>query len=239
MTEVKKFRNLDELSEAAASEMVAYAVDTVSRNGHFTIALSGGNTPRTLHRLLATRYRDNVPWENVSVFFGDERYVPYTDKRSNYLMAKETLLNFVPVPPENIHPIPTALPDPEKAAETYEAELRRTFGEGENTFDLLLLGMGKEGHTASLFPGHSALDERQRWALSVEVPASPSKRISLTYPVLNKSSVVYFLVSGSDKNASLRKVISDESDFHTYPAKGIVPATGRLKFWVDSAALAD
>lgn len=235
--ELKKFCDLDELSAAAAENIVRLIVGSVSRKGSFSVALSGGNTPRTLHHLLATRYRNEIPWENVSVFFGDERYVPHTDEQSNYLMARETLLNLVPIPSGNIHPIPTDFVGPEKAAEAYEAELRSAFGNGENSFDLLLLGMGKEGHTASLFPGLPALDENRRWVLPVEVPAVPAKRISLTFPILNRSSAVYFLVAGGDKSGSLAKVLDSGGDVHIYPAKGVIPSSGRVVFWVDSAAL--
>lgn len=235
--ELKKFQDLDELSQAAAAEFADLAAKTVARNGSFSVALSGGNTPRTLHHLLATRYRDEIPWESVSVFFGDERYVPHTDKQSNFRMARETLLDLVPIPQDSIHPIPTDQPDPEEAARLYERTLQNAFGEGENAFDLLLLGMGKEGHTASLFPGLAALDEKERWALAVEVPAVPAKRISLTYPILNRSSAVYFLISGGDKSGALKEVLRDGSDFHTFPACGIAPSSGIVKYWVDSAAL--
>ncbi len=236
--EVRKFRDLDELSESAAANIRTLIVETVSRKGRFSIALSGGNTPRTLHHLLATRYRDEIPWESVSVYFGDERYVPHSDKQSNFLMARQTLLDVVPIPASNIFPIPTNLPDPELAADAYEEELRKSFGNQETTFDLLLLGMGKEGHTASLFPGSAALDEGSRWTAAVEVSAVPPKRITLTYPVLNRSESVYFLVSGSDKSGALKQVLSETSDFHVYPAKGIASSTGRVEFWADSAALA-
>lgn len=236
--ELKKFRDLDELSESAAANIRTLAVETVSRKGRFSIALSGGNTPRTLHHLLAARYRDEIPWESVSVFFGDERYVPHSDNQSNYLMARQTLLDLVPIPAANIFPIPTNLPDPEMAAASYEEELRKVFGEQGASFDLLMLGMGKEGHTASLFPGSNALDENRRWTSAVEVPAEPPKRITLTFPVLNRSAVVYFLVSGSDKSSALKQVLNDGSDFHVYPAKGVASSTGRVEFWVDSAALA-
>lgn len=236
--EVRKFRDLDELSESAAASIRTLAVQTVSRKGRFSIALSGGNTPRTLHHLLATRYRDEIPWESVLVFFGDERYVPHSDKQSNFLMARQTLLDMVPIPASNLFPIPTNLPEPELAAAAYEEELKKVFGDQGTSFDLLVLGMGKEGHTASLFPGSTALDESRRWTAAVEVPVLPPKRITLTYPVLNRSESVYFLVSGGDKSGALKEVLSESSGFHLYPAKGIAPPAGRVEFWVDSAALA-
>lgn len=234
---VKKFSDLNELSEAAARDITSLVEDTVSRKGHFSLALSGGSTPRTLHHLLGTVYRERIPWDSVSIYFGDERYVSQNDKQSNYLMARETLLNFVPIPARNIHPIRTDLADPRKAAEAYERELRDAFEEEGNSFDLLLLGIGREGHTASLFPHSPALNENMKWVTAIDVPAVPPKRITLTYPILNRSSVVYFLVSGSDKAAALKEVLGDEADFHEYPAKGVFPRAGRLEWWVDSAAL--
>ena len=235
--DVKKFHDLNELSEAAAMEIADLIVGTVSRTGSFSLALSGGSTPKTLHKLLATVYRRKIPWESVSIFFGDERFVPHEDSQSNYRMAFETLLSLVPIPDRNIHPIPTDQPDPMKAAEAYETNLRDYFPENGSSFDLVILGMGKEGHTASLFPNSPALDEKRRWAMSVEVPAVPNRRITLTYPILNRASAVYFLVSGSDKRDALKEVLGRRSDFHTYPAKGINPIRGMLEWWVDSAAL--
>ncbi len=235
--DVKKFRDLKELSLAAASDIAELIVGTVSRKGHFSLALSGGGTPRTLHGLLGSVYRDKIPWESVYVYFGDERYVPHTDRQSNYLMAKETLLDLVPISPVNVHPIPTDLDVPSEAAAAYERELRRNFGEGDSSFDLILLGMGGEGHTASLFPGSPALDEIRRWVMSAEVPATPHTRVTLTYPIINRAFAVYFLVSGADKREALREVLGADADYHTYPAKGVAPFRGRLEWWVDSAAL--
>lgn len=234
--EIRKFGTLDELSLAAAEDIASLIRDTVTEQGRFALALSGGNTPRTLHRLLAERYREDIPWNAVHIFFGDERYVPHDDKQSNYLMAKETLLDLVPIPAENIHPVPTGLPEYRKSADAYETELKKFFADDKQSFDLLLLGMGKEGHTASLFPHLKALDEKERWTAAVEVPAVPAKRITVTYPVLNRSSAVYFLISGEDKQDALEKVFDDASDFHLYPARGISPAAGRLVWWVAESA---
>lgn len=235
--ELKRFKDLSELSEAAAEDISSLITKTVSLKGRFLIALSGGNTPRTLHNLLGTAYREKIPWESVSVFFGDERYVPHSDKLSNYLMARETLLDLVPIPAANVHPIPTGLPSPEEAAEAYESDLRKSLPEEGVSFDLLLLGLGKEGHTASLFPHSEALEEQKKWAMPVEVDAVPPRRISLTYLILNKSSAVYFLVSGRDKSSALKEVLDEKSDYHVYPARGIEPLSGRLVWWVDAAAL--
>jgi 6-phosphogluconolactonase len=234
--ELKRFPNLDELSKAAAANMASLIEEAVGKRGSCSIALSGGNTPRTLHHLLATRHRDEIPWGSVQIFFGDERYVPHSDKSSNYLMAKETLLDLVPIPEANIHAIRTDLSGPQKAAATYERTLRKFFQDVGSTFDLLLLGMGKEGHTASLFPHSKALDECRKWVMAVDVPATPSKRITTTYPLLNRSASIYFLVTGSDKTAALREVLDSESDYRIFPARGIESVNGRLVWWVDSSA---
>ncbi len=236
--EVKKFRKVNELSEAAATSVADLIVNTVSSAGRFSFVLSGGSTPRTLYNLLGTVHRERIPWESVSIYFGDERYVPHTVEESNYRMAKEALLDLISIPMENVHPIPTEHPDPKRAAEAYEKELRSSFPEDGISFDLVLLGMGKEGHTASLFPGSEALDEDRRWVMSVEVPPVPHKRITLTYPILNRSAAIYFLVSGAEKRDAMRQVFSESSDFHVYPAKGIAPVAGRLEWWVDSEAWA-
>ncbi len=234
--ELKRFENLDTLSEAAAADVSSLISETVGRKGTCSVALSGGNTPRTLHHLLATRYRDEVPWDSVSIFFGDERYVPHSDANSNFLMAKQTLLDLVPIPQGNIHPIPTELSGTDKAAAAYERVLRDFFQDVGETFDLLLLGMGKEGHTASLFPHSKALDECRKWVTPVDVPATPPRRITLTYPILNRSASIYFLITGSDKRPALHEVAEMGTDYHVIPARGIEPVKGRLVFWVDSSA---
>ncbi len=154
-----------------------------------------------------------TPWERVHLFWGDERYVPHDDPASNYRMARESLIAHVPIPAENVHPMPTDLPQPEKAAEAYEAELRRFFGTGAPGFDLQLLGLGVEGHTASLFPGSPALEEKERWVAAVVAPAKPPQRLTLTLPVLNQGRNTLFLVTGADKRpivAALRGRIHRE-----------------------------
>jgi len=237
--EIKKFRNLDELSESLAREIAALINKEPRTNNYFSLALSGGNTPRTLYHLLGTTYAKSVPWSNVHIFFCDERYVPQDDKQSNYRMVKETLLDSISIPQGNIHPIPTGSKNSVEAAEFYEQDLRKYFADHGATFDLVLLGMGKEGHTASLFPNSSALDEKKKWTAAVEVQAVPPKRITLTYPILNRATRIYFLVSGSDKKDVLTKILNDAADFQLYPASGIHPQNGKMVWWIDSAALPD
>ncbi|MCL4511224.1 MAG: 6-phosphogluconolactonase [Bacteroidetes bacterium] len=238
-SEIRKFSNLDELSASAAKEINDLINEVVSRKGRFTIALSGGNTPRLLHHYLATTYRDSIPWNSVQIFFGDERYVSHDDKQSNYLMVKETLLDLISIPLTNIHSIPTSFINPNEAAQDYEKRLRKIFSDTGNTFDLVLLGMGKEGHTASLFPNSPVLDEKERWVIAVEAPAIPKNRITLTFPILNRASEIYFLVSGAEKAEALGAAVNRISDFHACPAAGVHPSNGNVVWWVDSTAYED
>ncbi len=154
--ETKTFPDLDGLSSVVAQDIHDVINKAVAERGIFHLALSGGNTPRTLYHILGTTHQHSIPWTAVHIFFCDERYVPHGDEHSNYRMVKENLLDLIPVPQKNIHPVPTDLSDPDEAARTYEEVLRKNLPNSGNSFDLVLLGMGKEGHTASLFPGSEA-----------------------------------------------------------------------------------
>jgi 6-phosphogluconolactonase len=200
--------------------------------------LSGGSTPRTLHGLLASDFRDQIPWADVHVFWGDERYVSPDDPDSNYRMARETLLDHVPCPAGNIHPMPTHFPSPDAAAREYEKTLRTYFGTEWPHFDLLLLGLGEEGHTASLFPGSPALEERTRWVVAVKAPADPSLRLTLTLPALTRAANIYVLVTGSKKASALHHVLTDGTDANIYPAAGVRLTPGTLIWWIDREAAA-
>ncbi|MFZ1082606.1 MAG: 6-phosphogluconolactonase [Candidatus Kryptoniota bacterium] len=238
--EIKEFHDLEKLSVELAKDIVDLINRTVRTRKHFSIALSGGSTPQTLYKLLGGTYGKFIPWNSVEIFFCDERYVSPEDNQSNYRMVKENLLDLISIPQKNIHPIPTDYSNPEEAAQTYETELRKYFSSEGDTFDLVLLGMGKEGHTASLFPGSPALDEKKKWAAAIEVQATPSKRITLTFPILNRASEIYFIISGADKVEALEKVarqsasgMDGRADFHVYPASGILPTNGKLVWWID------
>lgn len=235
--EIKKFRDLEEVNSAAALDINSLISKAVSSKGVFHLALSGGNTPQTLYHILGTIYAKSIPWDGVHIFFCDERYVSHEAEQSNYRMVKENLLDLVPIPRKNIHPIPTDNLDMKTAARAYETELRKIFLADGSTFDLAILGIGKEGHTASLFPGSPALDEKRRWALAVEVNAVPSRRITLTYPILNHTAVIYFIVSGSDKAEVMEKILRGTNNFRTYPAAGIRNQNGEIVWWIDYAAL--
>lgn len=208
------FGDLDALSHAVSEECVRAANEAVSARGGFLIALSGGRTPERAYQIWSTEYREKMPWTKTHFFWGDERFVGADDPKSNYRMARESLFKNAPVPPENIHPIRTDFPQPEQAAQEYEKTLRMFIGESGPSFDLMLLGLGVEGHTASLFPGSPALAEREKWAMGVHAPAEPPVRISLTFPVLRRARATYFLVAGADKQgivATLRRNSSAET----------------------------
>jgi 6-phosphogluconolactonase len=235
--DLRVFSDLDELSLHAAKSAVIVIRDAVQARGTCSLALSGGSTPPRLYALLASRFREDIPWAGVHIFWGDERYVPPDDSRSNYGMARKTLLDHVPCPAANIHPMPTHFPTPDEAARDYEATLRSHFSTAWPRFDLMFLGLGPDGHTASLFPGSPAIDERTRWVLPVPDPPAPPMRLTLTLPVLSQSAHTYFLVSGSDKAQALRAASAERADPHVCPAGGVRPATGSvLLWWVDKAA---
>jgi 6-phosphogluconolactonase len=218
-----------------AAELLLEA--TKATQGRFAVADSGGSTPRRLYQLFTgAPYRDLMPWDRVQVFWGDERFVPHSDVRSNYRMAYDTLLSHVPVAPANMHPIPTEGIAPEDAARAYERTLKSFYGTEtldpkRPLFDVTFLGLGEDGHIASLFPGASALSERERWVVAVtDGPQEP--RITLTYPALESSRLVLALVTGTEKRAIFARVRRGDQEL---PAARLRPA-GRLLWLVDEAA---
>ncbi len=204
--------------------------------GRFAVSLSGGSTPKALYELLATApYRDRFPWERTHLFFGDERFVPPDHPDSNYRMAREAMLDRVPVPPAQVHPWQTS-GDPEHAALHYADTLKRFYGAdtldpARPLFDVMFLGLGEDGHTASLFPGVAALQERQLWTAAV-VGAKPEPRLTMTYPVLDSSRSVAFLVAGEGKRAVLGPAIAGDT---ALPAAHVKPV-GELIWFTDRAA---
>ena len=210
--------------------------------GRFAIALSGGSTPRRFYQLLAAApLRDQMPWRRVHLFWGDDRFVPWSSSDSNYGMAREAMIAHVPIPPENVHGIPFAA-TPTEAARDYERMLKIYYGSdtldpARPLFDIVLLGMGADGHTASLFPGKPALGERQRWAVEVPEPGlNPIvPRITLTYLALDSAKSVAFVAAGADKMAMMRRVLAGESEL---PAARIDPV-GELIWFIDHAAHGD
>ncbi|MEO7986911.1 MAG: 6-phosphogluconolactonase, partial [Gemmatimonadales bacterium] len=209
--------------------------EAIAASGRFTVALAGGSTPRAAYLLLATdAFARRVDWARVQVLWGDERCVPPSDPRSNYRMAREALLDRVPIPPSNIHRI-RGEDDPPESAAAYERLLRDILREGGRV-DLILLGMGNDGHTASLFPGQPALDEKERWVVAHYVADAAMWRITLTLLVINAAHEVNFVVSGASKAARLREVIKGPFAPRLLPAQLVAPAPGRLTWLVDAAA---
>jgi len=235
--EVRVYPDPDALSQAVAEALAERIRTVVAHRGRFCIALSGGRAPHRTYRRLVEAFRDNVPWDRVHVFWGDERYVPFEDPRNTYRMVREVFLDHVPIPPDQIHPMPTTEPDPEAAARAYEARLRAHFRGPWPVFDLVLLGVGADGHTVSLFPGSPALAEQERWVVAVREPrADPPLRLTLTLPVLNQANCVYFIVTGPEKTAALRRALADPPDPWGCPASAVRPLQGDLIWWVDRAA---
>src|SRR5712692_2891412 len=231
------------LFRAAAEEFVQRAEAAVRERGSFAVALAGGSTPKGLYTLLAgdgaEGFKARVPWDRTHFFWGDERHVAPDHPESNYRMAHEAMLSHVAVPPEHIHRIKTENPDAGQAAEQYEQVLREFFrlqpGQWPR-FDLVLLGMGPDGHTASLFPGTDALHERQRLVVSNWVGKFFTDRITLTPPVLNHAARVMFLVQGEDKAPALKAVLEGPLEPEQLPAQLIRPPDGKLLWLVDTTA---
>ena len=238
-TEIRVLTTPQEVFAAAAEEVVRDANEAIKERGRFTIALSGGSTPKSLFNLLATNARTTLPWDHMYFFWGDERHVPPTDPDSNYKMADEAMLSKVPVPAGNIFRFNAENPDAAAVADEYEKTLRKFFkAEAPEVprFDLILLGMGPDGHTASLFPGTAALQEKSRLAVANWVEKLKTHRLSLTLPVLNAARYVAFLVSGTDKAAMVRTVLEEDVPGDQYPSKLVKPTDGKLIWIVDRAA---
>jgi 6-phosphogluconolactonase len=247
-------QNIDELSQQAAEWMVESIHKTLQLQDRFTIALSGGSTPKKLHLLLASdQFKNKIDWQKLHVFWGDERYVPFNDDRNNAKMAFDTLLNHVPVPKSQIHIMRTDI-DPGDSAKEYESILKGYFPQAasedlshhsplnthaskSSTFDLALLGLGDNAHTLSLFPGEAVVHEKNHWVRSVFVKELNMQRITLTAPVVNLSRRIAFLVSGQDKAEAVAHILSDNYNPDLYPAQVIKPVHGELLWFLDATAM--
>lgn len=232
MSRVRIFESPRELAEAAARDFAERAAGAIARSGRFAVALAGGSTPKATYEILARDYARDIDWGRVHFFFGDERTVPPDHEESNYRMAREALLSHVPA--GSAHRMRGELP-PEEAAAAYEEELRGFFGEGPTGFDLILLGIGEDGHTASLFPNTPALDVTGRWVVSNPVGKLDAIRLTLTVPAINAARAVCFLVAGEGKAEALKEILEGDADPRDYPAKLVQPA-GRAVWMVDRAA---
>jgi 6-phosphogluconolactonase len=240
--EILIFPSADGLAEAAAQRVAELAEAAAAARGACLLALSGGSLPPRVHRLLtAEPLRGQMPWGGLSVIWADERYVPFDHPDSNYLMARQTLLDDAPIPSDQIYPVPTYYPDAEQAASVYDHQLRTLLEAHAGQIDIALLGMGPDGHTASLFPGYPALDAPQdQLVISVTgSPKPPPTRISLTPAALNRAVAVIFLVAGTDKAAKVRAALRGPYDPHATPAQIVRPAAGQVIWMLDAAAASD
>ena len=252
--EVRHYRNLEALSSEAAECMCTLALECVNEQDMFTVALSGGKTPRLLYENLALPpYDTRMPWSHIHFFWGDERCVPPDHPNSNFAMAFRVLISRVTIPSQNVHRIPAEIGPPEDAANAYEKILREFFGSSVQrdthanassidepfpSFDLILLGVGKDGHIASLFPGDQAVEEEKRWVAAVRTPHSspPVPRITLTLPVINRAQCVLFMASGSEKREVIRSILDDfPQAIRLYPAARVNPE-GRVVWLIDEEA---
>ena len=236
---------LDQLVTAAAQRVVHLAAEATAENGRFTIALAGGSTPKPIYEKLASKeFARRVDWARVQIFWGDERCVPPDDPQSNYRMTREALLDRVPIPALNVHRI-HGEQDPKDAAEAYARELQAVFGGDAEKggppaegFDLIFLGMGDNGHTASLFPGLQAVLEQHKWVMAQYIEVVTMWRVTLTPVVINAARNVTFLVSGSGKAERLREVLEGPYQPEVLPAQVIKPRNGQLTWLVDRPAAA-
>ncbi len=241
---LRQFADAEQISRAAAAEFVRLAREAIAARGRFTVAMAGGSTPKRMYELLADEpLRDEVEWSKVEFFWGDERAVPPDHKDSNFLTADEALLRKLALLPERVHRMQADRADRDAAAADYQRELARVFGADPNgpppAFDLVLLGMGPDGHTASLFPGNAALRETNRWAVPVaHAPKPPPDRLTLTYPILNAARQVLFLVGGADKAPVLAEVLEGCDDAERLPSQSVRPTEGKLTWFLDRAATA-
>lgn len=236
--EKRVFADIDALSKAALDEVFRVTKEAVAANGRCAISLSGGHTPERMFGLWTQdKYKVAFPWERVHFFWGDDRYVPYADPLSNYGMAKKLLFDKLAAnTPLHLHPMPTENVDPVEAAKAYAADMRKFFGTESPAFDVQLLGLGEEGHTASLFPNNPALDEEEAWVLPVTVAATPPHRLTMTYPVINQAQNTYFLVAGESKRDILKAIAAEPgTEKSEYPAARVKPA-GPLIWMLDRAA---
>ena len=241
--EIVVCHDAESLAEEAAERIIAEAQSAISLRGRFTLVLSGGSTPQRTYQLLAQpARRSKIEWSRTWLFFGDERYVPHDDARSNYRMAVESLLAPIGIAADHVLAIPVDVGTPAQCAAEYERRLQRFFGllaeSGFPHFDLILLGLGDDGHTESLFPGKPALDENKAWVTwsPPGVLPPPVDRVTLTFPVLNAAREVMFLVAGEKKAAVVRELLEGNVDYHVRPAAGVKPADGMLIWMLDEAA---
>ena len=230
------FDQVDNLLQSLADYIVAQASEAIKKEGRFSFVLSGGSSPKKLFELLASdAYRNKIEWDKVFFFFGDERNVPQTDKDSNYLMAKNALFAPLLIDPDHIFPVDTSL-SPKEAAAKYQEQIEDFFDEDELSFDLVLLGLGDNSHTASLFPFTPVLHDRLPGVSEVFLPDQNVYRITMNAPLINEAKNIAFLVYGGGKAIAVHHVLEDDEDIEQYPAQLIEPIVGELEWFIDTAA---
>jgi len=234
---VEVLPDLEALSRRAAEIFVAVSKNSIARKKRFAVAISGGSTPRRMYTLLGSLgYRERVEWPRVHFFWADERCVPKEDEASNFKSAFDALLSKIDLPEKNIHRVKGEEP-PDKAASDYEKEIRRFFGESEiPVFDLIFLGIGEDGHTASLFPGSKSIEETVRLAIPVYLEKPGKNRVTLTLPVLNHAGEVLFLAAGSSKAAVVSEILEDGEKKKRFPAGLVHPAPEKMTWLIDQEA---
>lgn len=232
------FDTMETLTAATADFIIEQAAHAMNNHGRFTLVLSGGNTPSALYSLLSTpAYRNKMPWKNTFIFWGDERFVPLDNKWSNAGNAYSLLLNHIEIPPGNIYPVAVNT-SPHRAALDYESMVKSFFGKEAPRFDLVLLGLGEDGHTASLFPGSDVVFEKERLVKEVYATEKKMYRITMTPVLINQAHAIVFLVAGSGKAEILRVVTADEKYPERFPAQIIAPQDGTLRWFADKKAAA-
>jgi 6-phosphogluconolactonase len=231
--------DVESLARTVAEWLRDWASDAVTQRGRFTIAMAGGSTPKSLYQLLASyEYRDALPWAQTIAFWGDERYVPQDHEDSNYRMTREALLDHVPIPESNVYPVPTHL-EPPDAASTYEAQIREVFGTlapEVPVFDVILLGIGADGHTASLFPHTEALDVDHHLVVENWVPQQNAMRITFTIPVLHEARHVVLMAAGVEKAEAIARAVEGEQNLAETPSQCLRDARGNTIFLIDHSA---
>lgn len=236
MASIQIFPDLSSLTQWVIELFISYAHQSISQRGLFSAALSGGSTPRNLYAGLGVPGRqESLPWTDIHLFFGDERHVPPDHPDSNFLMVQEALLSEVTIPESNVHRVKAEL-DPRIAAFSYEEELRRFFEGDWPRFDLVLLGMGEDGHTASLFPGTAGLNEEQCWFIANELPEKSAWRLTLSKNAINAARKIIVLVSGHSKAEMVSEVLGEESAQEQKPIQMISPTDGEMLWLLDREA---
>jgi 6-phosphogluconolactonase len=230
---IEIFPSAEVLAEKAAGYVAQTIARSLQKQARFSFVLSGGSTPKRLYEILATEYHDKIPWDKLLIFFGDERCVAPDDAQSNYKMAYDALLSKVPILAENIFRLKGEI-EPEKAAAEYEATIKSVLGE-QPDFDLALLGLGADGHTASLFPGSGALNETEKLVAAARVERLGASRLTLTLPVFNLySASILFMVAGAGKAEAVRKIFTETAE--SLPAQLVSPNDGNVTWFLDQDA---